>query len=416
MKSENSTFAELFKKYRLRSEIETLSQFGDLLAQEGLVYENSLFTHWQKGDRVPKDRKVLLVIITIFIKRGSVRTAEEANELLDSVGQRALRTNEIEDLRFHNPDRTALKDSPTVFTNERSLGQMLRYTALSIIITRPAQVVLALFLVQSIWFYRIQAFHLYDTNEAYWFNWSYGFIALLGALYGLFHPKSKKSPYYQAIRLLSFGMLCEWFGVQVWFYYNLTGINVPYPSIADLGYFSIIPVYTLAAMKIANTTNSIAFTLNKKIILLLTPVLLLTLGYSTMLAATGLNLSRQVRFFLSFTQPTGEIIPVSILVYLLLYCRTKLNQATRLYISILTVCMGLQLFTDFTFMFSAQTNQYLNAGINDYLYVITYSAMSLTIISFVNNSQAIVRRAVKVTKVVDATSTLLYSRFSLKHL
>ena len=41
----NPTFAELFKKYRLRSEIETLSQFGDLLAQEGLVYENSLFTH-----------------------------------------------------------------------------------------------------------------------------------------------------------------------------------------------------------------------------------------------------------------------------------------------------------------------------------------------------------------------------------
>lgn len=62
------SFASLFKKYRLRSEIETLSQFGDLLAQEGLVYENSLFTHWQKGDRVPKDRKVVLKTIVIFVR------------------------------------------------------------------------------------------------------------------------------------------------------------------------------------------------------------------------------------------------------------------------------------------------------------------------------------------------------------
>ena len=55
--SKGPTFAQLFKKYRLRSEIETLSEFGDLLAEEGIVYETSLFTRWQNGERVPKDRK-----------------------------------------------------------------------------------------------------------------------------------------------------------------------------------------------------------------------------------------------------------------------------------------------------------------------------------------------------------------------
>ncbi len=46
----SSDFAILFKKYRLRSEIETLAGFADLLAEEGYVYENSLFTRWQTGE------------------------------------------------------------------------------------------------------------------------------------------------------------------------------------------------------------------------------------------------------------------------------------------------------------------------------------------------------------------------------
>lgn len=83
-------FAQLFKKYRLLSEIETLAEFGDLLAEEGFVYETSLFTRWQKGDREPKERRVLLAILRVFAKRGGIVSIEEANTVVQSVNQKDL--------------------------------------------------------------------------------------------------------------------------------------------------------------------------------------------------------------------------------------------------------------------------------------------------------------------------------------
>ncbi len=102
------TFAALFKKYRLRSEIDTLSEFGDLLTQEGLAYETSLFTRWQNGQRVPHDRRVILAIIRLFTKLGGIKDIREANAFFEAVDQRDLSDEEIFEL--HN---NQLVDSPT---------------------------------------------------------------------------------------------------------------------------------------------------------------------------------------------------------------------------------------------------------------------------------------------------------------
>lgn len=62
----NTDFAHVFKKYRLCSQISTLIEFGDLLAEEGYIYDNSVFTHWQNGTRTPKLRKVILAMLCFF--------------------------------------------------------------------------------------------------------------------------------------------------------------------------------------------------------------------------------------------------------------------------------------------------------------------------------------------------------------
>lgn len=80
------TFAELFKKYRLRAEFATLCEFGKALANEGRFYDDSIFTHWQSGKRIPRDRTLLLTILKIFIQRGGITSPEEANEFLASTG------------------------------------------------------------------------------------------------------------------------------------------------------------------------------------------------------------------------------------------------------------------------------------------------------------------------------------------
>ena len=91
----HSTFGELFKKYRLKSEFSTLSQFGNALAQEGFIYEDSIYSHWQKNIRVPKDRKLLLTLIKIFTEKGGVLTMNDANAFLESAGQGYLTNEEL---------------------------------------------------------------------------------------------------------------------------------------------------------------------------------------------------------------------------------------------------------------------------------------------------------------------------------
>jgi len=101
-KPSNLEFARLFKKYRLRSEIETLTELGDILAMEGIVYDDSLYTKWQQGTRTPHDRRILCSILTVFLNRSGVRTLQEANTFLESAGQGFLTDREISELPHLN--------------------------------------------------------------------------------------------------------------------------------------------------------------------------------------------------------------------------------------------------------------------------------------------------------------------------
>lgn len=95
-----NTFAKLFKKYRLRAEFETISSFSDALAEKGYFYEESIFSHWQKGTRVPNNRDLLLNLIKIFIERDAIRNVNEANALLESAQQGYLTEKELSSLHF----------------------------------------------------------------------------------------------------------------------------------------------------------------------------------------------------------------------------------------------------------------------------------------------------------------------------
>ncbi len=75
-------FAELFKRYRLRAEFETIAAFNDALADKGYHYEESIFSRWQKGTRKPNDRQLLLTMLAIFVEREAVKTITQANEFL----------------------------------------------------------------------------------------------------------------------------------------------------------------------------------------------------------------------------------------------------------------------------------------------------------------------------------------------
>lgn len=43
-KESNLDFGRLFKRFRLKSEFETLSQLGDVMATQGFSYEDSIYS------------------------------------------------------------------------------------------------------------------------------------------------------------------------------------------------------------------------------------------------------------------------------------------------------------------------------------------------------------------------------------
>lgn len=105
MEKQNS-FGELFKKYRLKSEIPTLSKFGHILSEKGFNYEDSIFSHWQKGGREPQNRFIILKLIEIFSERKAIITINEANGFLSSLNQGYLTEKELEKFKFETSTQT----------------------------------------------------------------------------------------------------------------------------------------------------------------------------------------------------------------------------------------------------------------------------------------------------------------------
>ena len=94
-----NTFGELFRKYRVKAGFSSLSEFADAFAQNGYCYDESIFSHWQAGKRIPGKRVVLVSLIVLFIQKGSIHSLQEANELLESAGHGYLTLTEQEKLR-----------------------------------------------------------------------------------------------------------------------------------------------------------------------------------------------------------------------------------------------------------------------------------------------------------------------------
>jgi hypothetical protein len=119
------TFAVLFKKYRLRAEFDTISSFSDALAEKGYFYEESIFSHWQKGTRLPSSRDVVLKLIAIFNERGVMESLHEANDFLESAKHGYLTDKEQEELHF-SQEHLSLFQAPRETTLPMKRGYLLR--------------------------------------------------------------------------------------------------------------------------------------------------------------------------------------------------------------------------------------------------------------------------------------------------
>lgn len=248
--------------------------------------------------------------------------------------------------------------------------------------------ILFLYLLVLGWWIYLQTQDI-ATNNAYIFNWFYGLIALSGAVYGINVAIKRWGSWSSVIGkglvFLSLGLLGQWFGLQVWTYFNVIAkVEVPYPSLADFGYFSLIPFYALAAWMFAQASGA-KFSLKTnggKLQALFIPLIAILIADILFIKNIGLDLSDPLKTFLDFGYPLGEIIPVSIALFTLTLSRNLLGGSMKNKIILLVGAFFFQFLTEYAFLYTAGIETYINGGWNDLMYATSYTIMSLGIITF----------------------------------
>lgn len=91
-------FGDLFRKFRLRAQFKTLTMLGDSLQQHGFFQEDSTFSRWENGSRIPRNRNLLIGIVNLFVSHGGIENIDEANKFLETAGQGFLTKAEESDI------------------------------------------------------------------------------------------------------------------------------------------------------------------------------------------------------------------------------------------------------------------------------------------------------------------------------
>lgn len=248
---------------------------------------------------------------------------------------------------------------------------------------------LAYLLIVFLWWIKILLTGQTEGIENYSFNITYGLIALIGSVVGIFIAYKKwgghKSVIGKGLIFLSIGLFGEWFGNAVWGYANIIlHTEVPYPGFADIGFFSIIPMYAFAMFHFAKASGIkfSLFTLSSRSQVAIIPLIMIMISWALFLKDIPFDLSDPLKLFLDYGYPFGEAITVSIALLTYSLSSKILGGKMRTRILFIIFALIMQYFTDYLFLYRTGLGVYYNAGFVDMMYAVSITLMTLCLLSF----------------------------------
>lgn len=219
-----------------------------------------------------------------------------------------------------------------------------------------------------------------------YFGIFYGIVALWGGIWGIFISRQWggfRSLMGRAILMFSIGLLLQEFGQCAYtFYIFVLNVDVPYPSIGDIGFFGTIPFYIYGAYllaKVAGVKVSLR-SYSSKLQAIIIPLIMLFLAYGLFVQHYGLSsvdFSKPLETFLNFGYPFGQAIYLSIAILTFSLTRNILGGIMKSKILFIIVAFGAQFFADYAFIFFS--DNYFPGSILDYLYAGAYFLMAVGI-------------------------------------
>lgn len=228
----------------------------------------------------------------------------------------------------------------------------------------------------------------------------YGIMALWGGLCGVYIAKiwgGVKSLIGKAILIFSFGLFAQEFGQIVYSYYvYFARIEIPYPSLGDLGYFGSIPLYIYGTILLGKASGvSISLrNFRAKVQVVIIPLALLMLSYFIFFQEYEFDWSNPIKIFLDFGYPFGQAIYISLALLTYFLSRTILGGMMKNKVLFILFALCLQYAADFTFLYQASKGTFQAGGVVDYMYLVAYFVMTLGLLQF-NTALAQLRQANK---------------------
>ena len=219
------------------------------------------------------------------------------------------------------------------------------------------------------------------------FTATYGIMALFGALWGILNSR-KWGGFHSilgvSLLMFSFGLFAQEFGQLAYNYYiYVKKVDIPYPSIGDIGYFGSVILYGVAAYFLAKVAGAhTALKQSKKNwFVFIIPFALVGLSYWLLLRDYQFNWHHPLTVFLDFGYPFGEAIYISIGILAFLLSRKLLGGLMRKKILFLIFALCAQYAADFNFVFQASKGTWADGGYGDYLYLSAYFILGLALLN-----------------------------------
>lgn len=245
------------------------------------------------------------------------------------------------------------------------------------------KILVLLFIGLTIWWAFLNITGLKNADQNYLFGASYGLVALAGGFWGLSIGQKwggSRSTMGQGIYALSMGLLLQEYGQIVFSIYNIfLHVEVPYPSVADIGFFGTIPFY-IAGIILLGKAAGIQFSLKKvsgKIQVIIIPFIMLVISYFLFLKDYEYDWSNPLRIFLDFSYPMGQAIYVSLALLIYSLLQKLLGGIMRHKIFFIVIAFLLQYAADYNFLFQSSRGTWINAGYGDYIYLCAYFFMAM---------------------------------------
>lgn len=248
------------------------------------------------------------------------------------------------------------------------------------------KVVIVLLVILSLWWIWLQ-FLPQDNFRNQLYSATYGIMALFGGIFGLSVSKSwgfTRSVVGKAALMFSLGLLAQEFG-QISYsliYFIKANHEVPYPSIGDVFYFGSIPLYIYGILLLARASGvhiGMRSFINKMQAIII-PAIILTISYMYFLKGYEFDWSAPITIFLDFGYPLGQAIYISMAILTYLLSRKVLGGMMKKGVLYILLSLVLQYAADYFFLYQNSQGTWRAAGINDYMYLIAYFAMTISLL------------------------------------